>query len=54
MKLENDYHQLPEAKNDMHAARSILNELKHDKELYGRVLYTEFHAVEKLNLGMKW
>jgi hypothetical protein len=28
--------------------------LKNDPDLYSRVLYTEFHAVEKLNLGMKW
>jgi hypothetical protein len=38
----------------MSAAESILNELKNDPDLYSRVLYTEFHAVEKLNLGMKW
>lgn len=52
-KLENDYHQLPEVK-DTTSAQTLLDDLSNDASLYSRVLYTDFHAVEKMNLGMKW
>jgi len=52
-KLEQNYHDLPEV-TDMTSAQRILKDFANDTSLYSRVLYTDFHAVEKLNLGMKW
>jgi len=53
-KLEKDYHDLPQVQEDAPPANFLYERLLNDKELLSHVLYTEFKAVEKLNLGMKW
>jgi len=54
LKLENDYHQLPEVQ-EMTSAHNILKDLNQNESLKNRILYTEFHALGKQNiLGIKW
>lgn len=57
-KLEQDYHNLPQVEQQeltSSPAKLIYDMLlSEDKQLFSHVLYTEFHAVEKTNFGMKW
>jgi len=52
--LEKNYHELKERDDDMSAAIALLDMLKTDEKLYNDIFYTDFHEVEKFNLGIKW
>ncbi|CAL8111769.1 unnamed protein product [Orchesella dallaii] len=52
-KLEQEYRNLPTVQ-DTSAAETIYETIQNDPQLFSHVLYTEFHPVEKTNLGMKW
>ncbi|CAG7835754.1 unnamed protein product [Allacma fusca] len=54
--LEKMYHELPaEILQDNPFVEQIYNLLGNpDGKLYNDVLYTDFHAIEKSNLGIKW
>jgi len=53
VQLESIYHDLPQVK-DMNNSRLLFEQLKQDSVLFEKIMFTDYHAVEKLALGIKW
>lgn len=55
VKLERQYHGLPVAQEENETSHIYDYLGSPDSELYKAIMYTQFHAIEKLpNVGLKW